>query len=75
MLRELKLHLEAYQNEQQEINHSLQRLVERGELLKLEDLRQLEAGRARQERKTERNLRRAEVNGMLTSFNRRRLEI
>ena len=50
MLRDFQLHLEAFQREQEEINRKLQRLVDRGESLHLEDLRQLEAAEALQNR-------------------------
>jgi hypothetical protein len=75
MLREFQRHLEAYQKEQEEINHKLQRLMERGESLSLEDLRQLEAAKAHQERKADRELRREEVDRLLYHFRQQRLEI
>jgi hypothetical protein len=75
MLREFQWHLEAYQKEQEEINHKLQRLMERGESLSLEDLRQLEAAKAHQERKADRELRREEVDRLLSHFRQQRLEI
>jgi hypothetical protein len=74
MLREFQLHLEAFQREQEEINHKLQRLVDRGESLSLEDLRQLEAAKARQERKADRQLRREEVDRLLSHFRQQRQE-
>jgi CRISPR/Cas system-associated endonuclease Cas1 len=75
ILREFQRHLEAYQNEQEEINHKLQRLMERGESLSLEDLRQLEAAKAHQERRVDRELRREEVDRLLSHFRQQRLEI
>ncbi len=75
MLREFQLHLEAYQKEQQEINRTLQRLVDRGQALRLEDLRQLDATKADQDRKIDRELRREEVDRLLAHFKQRRLEI
>jgi hypothetical protein len=74
MLREFQLHLEVFQREQEEINHKLQRLVDRGESLSLEDLRQLEAAKARQERQAERELRREEVDRLLSHFRQERQE-
>ena len=71
-LRSFQLRLESFQAEQEEINHKLQRLVERGEALRLEDLRQLEAAEAGQERRTERELRRQEVERLLAHFKERR---
>jgi len=46
--------------------------VERGESLRLEDLRQLEAAEAGQERRAERELRRQEVERLLAHFKERR---
>jgi hypothetical protein len=75
ILRDFQIHLEAFQKEQAEINHKLQRLIERGESLSLEDLRQLEATKAHQDRKTDRELRREEVDRLLSRFRQHRLEI
>lgn len=75
MLRDFQLHLEAFQREQEEINHKLQRLLDRGETLSIEDLRQLEAAKARQDRKTIKDLRREEVERLLAHFKLQRLEI
>ncbi len=71
-LRNFQLRLESFQAEQEEINHKLQRLVERGESLRLEDLRQLEATKTGQERRAERELRRQEVERLLAHFKERR---
>jgi hypothetical protein len=75
ILRDFQIHLEAFQKEHAEINHKLQRLMERGESLSLEDLRQLEATKARQDRKVNRELRREEVDRLLYHFRQQRLEI
>ncbi|MFC1937274.1 hypothetical protein ACFLWY_01790 [Chloroflexota bacterium] len=75
ILRNFQLRLEAYQREQEEINHKLQRLLDRGETLSIEDLRQLEATKALQDRKTIRDLRREEVERLLAHFKLQRLEI
>jgi hypothetical protein len=74
MLRDFQLHLEAFQREQEEINHKLQRLAERGESLSLEDLRQMEAAKAHQQRKANRELRREEVDRLLSHFRQQRQE-
>ena len=74
ILRNFQLRLETYQREQEEINHKLQRLVDRGESLSLEDLRQLEAAEALQKRATDRELRRGEVDRLLAHFRQQRLE-
>jgi regulator of replication initiation timing len=68
LLRDFQLRLDSFRIEQEEINHKLQRLVERGESLRLEDLRQLEAAKAGQERRAERELRRQEVERLLAHF-------
>ena len=68
LLRNFQWHLEVFQREQEEINHTLQRLVDRGESLRIEDLRQLEAVKACQDRKAERELRREDVERLLAHF-------
>lgn len=72
LLRGFQLRLKAFQRNQEEMNHVLERLVERGESLRLEDLRQLEAARAGQERRSERELRRQEVEKLLAHFKEQR---
>jgi hypothetical protein len=74
MLRDFQLHLEVFQKEQEEINRTLQRLVDRGESLSLENLRQLEADKAYQDRKANRELRREEVDRLLSHFRQQRQE-
>jgi hypothetical protein len=75
ILRDFQLHLEAFQKEQEAINHKLQRLVDRGESLHLEDMRQLETAEALQNRATDRELRREEVERLLAHFRQQRQEI
>jgi hypothetical protein len=72
MLRAFELHLEAFQREQEEINHKLQRLVDRGKSLRIEELRQLEAAKARENRKAERELRRESIERLLAHFKQQR---
>jgi hypothetical protein len=74
MLRDFQSHLAAFRREQQEMNHKLQRLVDRGESLGIEDVRQLEAARTHQNRQAERELRREEVERLLTHFKQQRRE-
>ncbi|MFC2071663.1 hypothetical protein ACFLUU_02960 [Chloroflexota bacterium] len=74
ILRNFQLRLETYQREQEAINHKLQRLVDRGESLSLEDLRQLEASEALRKRATDRDLRREEVDRLLAHLRQQRLE-
>jgi chromosome segregation ATPase len=68
LLRNFQSRLEIFQREQEEINHKLQRLVSRGESLRIEDLRQLEAVKSNLERKSERELRREDVKKLLYHF-------
>jgi uncharacterized phage infection (PIP) family protein YhgE len=75
ILRNFQLHLESFRREQEEINRKLQSLVDRGESLSLEDLRQLEAAEALQKRATDRELRREEVDRLLSHFRQQRQEI
>ena len=72
LLRNFQLHLEVLRKEQEEINCKLQRLADRGESLRMEDLRQLEASKARQDRKAERELRREDIERLLAHFKRQR---
>jgi len=72
MLRYFQTHLEAFEREQEEINHQLQALVDRGESLSIEDLRQLEVAKACQERKAEREVRREQVERLLVHFKQQR---
>ena len=75
MLRDFQQRLKDFQREQEAINHKLQRLVDRGESLSLEDVRQLEAAEALQNRATDRELRREEVDRLLAHFRQQRQEI
>jgi len=72
MLRKFQLHLKFFQSEKEEINHKLQRLADRGELLKVEDLRQLESAKASEKRRAERKLRREDVERLLSHFRQHR---
>jgi predicted phage tail protein len=74
MLRDFQQRLKDFQGEQEEVNHKLQRLVDRGKSLSLEDLRQLEAAEALQKRATDRELRREEVDRLLAHFGQQRQE-
>jgi hypothetical protein len=74
ILRNFQLRLKGFQREQEEINHKLQRLVDRGESLSLEDLRQLEAAEALRKRATDRDLRHEEVDRLLAHFRQQRQE-
>jgi len=73
MFRSFQYRLQIFLKEQEEMNHKLQRLLERGKFLRIDDVRQLEEAKARQERMSERNIRREEVERMLTHFRQKRL--
>lgn len=72
MLEDFRQQLESFVREQRETNHKLQRLVDRGESLRIEDLRQMEATNTRQARKAEREARRRQVERLLVHFRQRR---
>jgi hypothetical protein len=72
MLRDFQEQLEAFRCKQEKINNKLQRLSERGETLKLDDLRQLEAVKAHEDRKVDRKLRRRQVERLLVHFGHQR---
>jgi regulator of replication initiation timing len=74
MLRDFQIRLESFQREQGELNCKLKSLVEKGESLRLEDLRQLESIKAQEGRKANRELRRADVDRLLAHFNQQRKE-
>jgi chromosome segregation ATPase len=74
-LRSFQIQLTAFQREQEEINRKMERLVERGNSLRIEDLRELEAAEAREKRKMERQLRLEEVERYLSQCRKQRHEI
>ena len=72
LLRDFQCHLGVFLNEQRQVNGELQRLVDIGESLRLEDLRCLEIARARQDRKMDRELRREDIERLLAHFRQER---
>jgi len=72
LLRDFQSHLGVFLNEQRQVNGELQRLVDIGESLRLEDLRCLEIARARQDRKMDRELRREDIERLLAHFRQER---
>ena len=72
LLRDFQCHLGVFLNEQRVTNGELQKLVDMGESLRLEDLRRLETTRARQDRKMDRELRREDIGRLLTHFRQQR---
>ena len=74
-LRDFQVHLEAFCKEQAEMNGKLNGLVDRGDSLRTEDIRRLEAARTRHSRKTDRELRRERVETLLAHFRQHREEL
>lgn len=72
LLRDFKWHLEAFYQELKMLNGKLQRLLDRGKLLKVDDLRQLEAVKDREHRIDDREVRRRDVERLLTHFRQQR---
>jgi len=75
MLRDIQFRLKTFRQELADLNSNFQRILERGELLKLEDLRQLQSTMAQERRKAEREERKEDVEKLLAHFNRERQEI
>jgi hypothetical protein len=75
LLRDIQIRLKIFRQELADLNNNLQRVLERGELLNLEDLRQLQSAAAQERRKAERKERKGDVERMLAHFSRKRQEI
>ncbi len=75
LLRDIQLRLKTFRMELANLNSNFQRILERGELLKLEDLRQLQSTMAQERRKAEKEERKGDVEKLLARFNRERQEI
>lgn len=73
-LENLEQRYEAYQRDQEEINKCLQKLIEKGETLRFEDLRKLINLRDTNKRTILKKKRRKEVKEMLFSFRQQRLK-
>jgi DNA polymerase III delta prime subunit len=74
LLRDIQFRLKTFRQELADLNDNLQRILKRGELLKLEDLRQLQSTMAQERRKAERKERREDVERLLTHFSGERQE-
>lgn len=74
LIRSFQFQSASFRREQETLNNTLQRLLARGKLLRLEDLRQLGAARAREERRTDSEVRREDVGRLLAHFRQHRLE-
>jgi hypothetical protein len=71
-LRDFQLHLETFCHEQGVLNDKLRRLVNRGKFLTIDDLRQLEAAKDREQRKADRKARREDIERLLARFRQER---
>jgi len=74
LLRDFQFRLKVFHQKLEELNNEMRRALERGDLLKLEDLRQLRAVLADGRRKAERQIRREDVQRLLAHFKRERQE-
>jgi hypothetical protein len=74
LLRDIQFRLKTFRLELADLNSNFQRILERGELLKLEDLRQLQSTLAQERRKTERKERKEDVERLLAGFSKQRQE-
>ena len=74
LLRDFQFRLKTFHQKLEELNNKMRRTLERGDLLKLEDLRQLQAALADGQRKAERKIRREDIQRLLASFKRERQE-
>jgi hypothetical protein len=72
LLKDIQLRLKTFRAELADLNSNLQRILERGELLNLDDFRQLQSSMAQKRRKSERQERKDEVEKLLANFNRKR---
>jgi hypothetical protein len=74
LLQDIQFRLKTFRIELADLNSNFQRILARGELLKLEDLRQLQSTMAQERRKAERTDRKEDVEKLLEHFNRKRQE-
>jgi hypothetical protein len=70
LLQHFQVRVKTFRQELEDLNAKLQRTLERGELLKLDDLRHLQSTRAGEQRRAERKVRQDGVQRLLASFNR-----
>jgi len=71
-LQDFKFDLELFRKEQEVVNRKLQRLIDRGKSLRIEDLRRLECTKARERREAERRILREDVERLLCHFKQQR---
>ena len=75
LLRSTQIRLSTFHKELTDLNSNFQRILDRGELLKLEDLRQFKSILAIERRKADRKERKENVERMLSHFNKERHEV
>jgi hypothetical protein len=75
LLKDIQFRLKTFRLELADLNNNLARILERGELLQLEDLRQLESTLAVERRKAERKERKENVGRLLEQFSRERQDV
>jgi hypothetical protein len=75
LLRDIQLRLNIFRKELADLNSNFQRILDRGELLKMEDLRQFRSNLALERRKAERKERKDDIGRLLEQFNQERREI
>jgi hypothetical protein len=74
LLKDIEFRLKAFRLELADLNRNFERILGRGELLKVEDLRQLKSNLAQERRKAERKERKQDVERLLAHYNRKRQE-
>ncbi len=74
LLVDIQSRLKTFRMELADLNSNFQRILDRGELLKLEDLRQLRSTMAQERRRAERKKRKNDVERLLAHFSRERQE-
>lgn len=75
LLKDIQIRLKNFRLELADLNKNFERILERGELLKLEDVRQFQSSLTQERRKAERKDRKEDVERLLAHFNRERQEI
>lgn len=73
-LRQFRLELETFTREHGHLNRRLRMLLEKGNLLEIEDIRRLSSLEARRKREIQRSARREEVERLLAKFGRERTQ-
>jgi hypothetical protein len=72
LLRRFQVRVKTFCQELEELNDKLKRTLERGDLIKIDDLRQLKANMAVEQRRSERKARQEDIQRLLTRYNKSR---